>query len=70
VAAARPTGLGRGSSINGWRPSHPLYMEGGDYSAAELEFIHAIEVWQNKHAIKFPLWSDVLAILLSLGYKK
>lgn len=40
------------------------------YSSDEEEFILAVHAWQNRTGRRFPLFSEVLAILKSLGYQK
>ncbi len=35
-----------------------------------LEFIDAIDKYKKKHGRPFPSWSEVLQVLLSLGYRK
>lgn len=41
-----------------------------DYSDDDREFLAAIEAYQRRTGTKFPPWSDVLKVLLSLGYRK
>ena len=36
----------------------------------ELEFVKAIETFKAKTGKMFPSWTDVLRILMELGYKK
>ncbi len=40
------------------------------HTSDELEFMRAVEKWKHDQHRPFPLWSDVLAVLLSLGYRK
>jgi len=41
-----------------------------DYSAAELEFMLAMNEYKQKSGRMFPTWSEVLEVLQSLGYEK
>jgi hypothetical protein len=42
----------------------------GDYAAAELEFMHAMNEYKQSSRRMFPTWSEVLEVLCDLGYKK
>jgi hypothetical protein len=41
-----------------------------DYSAAELEFMHAMHEYKQNSGRMFPTWSEVLEVLQRLGYEK
>src|SRR4051794_23612895 len=41
-----------------------------DYSAAELEFLAAIEGYKRASGRMFPTWSEVLEVVRDLGYQK
>jgi hypothetical protein len=41
-----------------------------EYSAAELEFMQAMNEYKQKSGRMFPTWSEVLEVLRSLGYEK
>ncbi len=41
-----------------------------EYNAAELEFMLAMNEYKQKSGRLFPTWSEVLEVLLSLGYEK
>jgi hypothetical protein len=41
-----------------------------DYSAAEVEFMHAMERYKARSGRMFPTWSEVLEVLRELGYQK
>jgi hypothetical protein len=41
-----------------------------DYSAAEMEFMQAIQTYKQKSGRMFPTWSEVLEVLRGLGYEK
>jgi hypothetical protein len=41
-----------------------------DYSAAELEFMQAMQAYKQASGRMFPTWSEVLEVLRSLGYQK
>ena len=41
-----------------------------DYSAAEIEFLQAMQAYKQSSGRMFPTWSEVLEVLRALGYKK
>ena len=41
-----------------------------DCSAAETEFMHAMQAYKRSSGRKFPTWSEVLEVLRGLGYEK
>ena len=41
-----------------------------DYSAAEVEFLHAMQGYKRSSGRLFPTWSEVLEVLRGLGYQK
>lgn len=41
-----------------------------DYSGCEVEFMRAMDDYKRKSGRPFPTWSEVLEVLLSLGYRK
>ena len=41
-----------------------------DYSAAEMEFMQAMQAYKQKSGRMFPTWSEVLEVLKNLGYEK
>jgi outer membrane protein TolC len=41
-----------------------------DYSAAELEFLDAIQEYKRSSGRMFPTWSEVLEVIQGLGYAK
>jgi hypothetical protein len=41
-----------------------------DYSAAEMEFMQAIQSYKQKSGRMFPTWSEILEVLQGLGYEK
>jgi hypothetical protein len=41
-----------------------------DYSAAEMEFMLAMNEYKRKSGRMFPTWSEVLEVLRDLGYQK
>jgi hypothetical protein len=41
-----------------------------DYSAAELEFMQAMQDYKAQSGRMFPTWSEVLEVFRSLGYEK
>ncbi|QEH34297.1 hypothetical protein OJF2_28320 [Aquisphaera giovannonii] len=41
-----------------------------DYSAAETEFMQAMQEYKQRSGRMFPTWSEVLEVLQGLGYQK
>ncbi len=41
-----------------------------DYSGAEVEFMRAMDDYKRKSGRPFPTWSEVLEVLMSLGYRQ
>ena len=41
-----------------------------DYSAAEMEFMHAMQAYKQSSGRMFPTWSEILEVLRTLGYEK
>jgi hypothetical protein len=41
-----------------------------DYTAAEVEFMQAMQEYKRKSGRMFPTWSEVLEVLQALGYEK
>ena len=41
-----------------------------DYTAAEFEFMRAMEEYKRRAGRPFPTWSEALGVLRSLGYEK
>jgi hypothetical protein len=46
------------------------FTDGSQYTAAEVEFILAIDRWKTEHHDPFPTWCEVLGVLGALGYAK
>ena len=41
-----------------------------EYSLAECEFMEAMQAYKHKSGRMFPTWSEVLEVLVNLGYEK
>ncbi|SIO65412.1 hypothetical protein SAMN05444166_7687 [Singulisphaera sp. GP187] len=41
-----------------------------EYTAAELEFMQAIQAYKQSSGRMFPTWSEILEVLQALGYEK
>lgn len=41
-----------------------------DYSGDEVEFMRAMDDYKRKSGRPFPTWSEVLEVLVSIGYRK
>ena len=64
-------GCRRGSPVP--RFTEARYQEnfpGAGFSAAEIEFMIAIERYKREACRPFPTWHEVLRVLKSLGYRK
>lgn len=45
-------------------------LAGADITADELEFANAMNEFSRRTGKRFPLWSEALAVLRTLGYRK
>ena len=52
------------------RDSRGISTDGSEYTPDEIEFLKAMEQYKREHRRPFPKWSEVLAVLRSLGYRK
>jgi hypothetical protein len=41
-----------------------------DYSADQVEFMKAMDLYKRRSGRQFPTWSEVLEVLENLGYRK
>lgn len=41
-----------------------------DYSGSEVDFMKAMDDYKRKSGRPFPTWSEVLEVLISMGYRK
>jgi hypothetical protein len=41
-----------------------------DYSEEEMEFMRAMERYKRENRRPFPTWSEVLEVMISLGYRR
>ena len=41
-----------------------------DYTEAEVEFMTAIDKYRRENCRPFPTWSEVLEVLIAMGYRK
>lgn len=41
-----------------------------DYSAAEIEFMRAMDDYKRRSGRQFPTWSEVLEVVRDLGYRQ
>jgi tRNA U54 and U55 pseudouridine synthase Pus10 len=68
VATERRVGERR-AKVNRRRQIDPTTCE-RDYSDAELEFMHAMDLYKRSSGRMFPTCSEVLEVLRDLGYEK
>lgn len=59
----------RREKVNRRRQIDPTTCE-RDYSDAEVEFMHALDQYKRASGRMFPTCSEVLEVLISLGYEK
>jgi hypothetical protein len=70
VAVAKDRRLGeRREKVNRRRQIDPTTCE-RDYTDAEIEFMHALDQYKRASGRMFPTCSEVLEVLISLGYEK
>src|SRR5260370_601559 len=41
-----------------------------DYTIEQLEFLRAIESYKRDHGRPFPTWTEVLEVIIDLGYRR
>lgn len=68
VAVERRTGERR-EKVSRRRQIDPTTCE-RDYTDAEIEFMHALDQYKRTSGRMFPTCSEVLEVLLSIGYAK
>jgi hypothetical protein len=66
----QPVAIERRSGVDRRQASERRGVNRYELSADEMEFVHAIQRWKERTGKAFPAWSEVLAILRSLGYEK
>jgi hypothetical protein len=59
----------RREKVNRRRQIDPTTCE-RDYSDAEVEFMHALDAYKRRSGRMFPTCSEMLEVLLGLGYRK
>lgn len=70
VAVAKERRVGeRREKVNRRRQIDPTTCE-RDYTDAEIEFMHALDQYKRASGRMFPTCSEVLEVLLALGYEK
>ncbi len=69
VAVDRRTGKDRRLQGERRRQIDPTTCE-RDYTADEIEFMTSIDQYKRDNRRPFPTWSEVLQVLLALGYRK
>src|SRR5688500_1994574 len=66
----RRTGLERRRGPGRRRSDDRRSAEEGEMSAEQFEFIMAIETYKKVNKRMFPTWTEVLEVILQLGYRK
>jgi hypothetical protein len=61
--------LERREKVNRRRQIDPTTCE-REYSDSEVEFMNALEVYKRKNGRMFPTCSEILEVIISLGYRK
>lgn len=55
-------------ALPGWESGTPQKPD--EMAPETLEFIKALDTYKDKYGRQYPSWSEVLGILLALGYRK
>src|SRR5262245_53870051 len=69
VELERRTNQDRRQKVERRRQIDPTTCE-RDYTQAEIEFMTAMDKYRRESGRPFPTWSEVLEVLLSLGYER
>ena len=69
VEGERRDGDERRQKVERRRQIDPTTCE-RDYTDSEIEFMKAIDRYRRENGRPFPTWSEVLEVLLALGYEK
>jgi len=69
VVVERRTGLDRRIESEKRRMVDPVTFE-KEYNADEVAFMNAMDQYKRSNRRPFPTWSEVLEVLVSLGYRK
>jgi hypothetical protein len=66
----RRTGLERRRGPGRRRSDDRKAAEEGEMTSEQFEFIQAIETYKKVNKRMFPTWTEVLEVILQLGYRK
>ena len=66
----RRTGLERRRGAGIRREEDRRSAEEGEMTQEQFEFIRAVEVYKRVNNKMFPTWTEVLEVMLQLGYRK
>ena len=69
VVVERRTGLDRRIESQKRRMVDPVTFE-KEYNGDEVAFMNAMDQYKRSNRRPFPTWSEVLEVLVSLGYRK
>jgi hypothetical protein len=69
VAFERRSGLDRRIPEEKRRMVDPVTFE-KEYNEQEFEFLRAIDMYKRINRRPFPTWSEVLEVVIALGYRK
>jgi hypothetical protein len=69
IEAERRTVQDRRQKVERRRQIDPTTCE-RDYTTAEIEFMTAMDKYRRESGRPFPTWSEVLEVVISLGYQK
>src|SRR5688572_27167194 len=69
-AADRRTGLERRRGPGRRGADERGSAEEGEMTAEQFEFIRAVETYKKVNKRMFPTWTEVLEVILQLGYRK
>ena len=70
TATAKATRAARARQVSSRRRHVDPTTCDRDYTAAELEFMRAMQEYKRSSGRPFPTWSEVLEVVRELGYRK
>lgn len=68
VATKRISGRMRKQSMG--ERCNRRFFDDPELTDEDMDFCRAIEAWKRKHGRPFPTWSDVLAVVKAIGYRR
>lgn len=69
-AARKPRGRSRRAGRESHAYKHGIFAQDTEFTPDEVEFMLAMDKQKRDSRRQFPTWSDALAVLKKLGYRK